>query len=65
MINFKNIDVEEIKTCATPGASIGACIKEAMLLAVNEDKKVSLIHNEKEYVINPHDWCERIYKQHS
>jgi hypothetical protein len=57
-----NIKVTFIKVCATAGASIGECIKDAALMSLQENRNVILVHNEKEYEINHNYIFECIFK---
>ncbi len=42
-----------IKVSANPGADIWACLKEAAIMCLKEDREVHLTHNDKTYLINP------------
>ena len=42
-------EVSDIRIRAKPGAAIGQCMREALLVAVQEWVDVVLTHNDKEY----------------
>lgn len=41
--------VTELHICAQPGSSIGDCTREAVLLACQEWRNVTLTHNGRQY----------------
>ena len=54
-MEIKEIEITKIVVAATPGAHIGACIKECLILATKEWRNVELLFNGKVYVIRPND----------
>lgn len=62
-MKFKCIDVDEVKVHARSGAHVGECLKECVLLAFTEWRDVILIHNDKEYIINPNGILDSLYKE--
>lgn len=52
---MKSIEVTEVVVHATPGSSVGECIKEALQIAVTEWRNVRLIHNQKAYKVQVND----------
>ena len=49
MNGLKNTTVIELHISSNLGASIGECMKEAVLLAAQEWRNVTLTHNGKKY----------------
>lgn len=60
---MKNINVEMVLVSACPGAHLNNSIREALLLAVQEQRSVTLTHNETDYVILYSEIMEQIIKQ--
>lgn len=50
---FRTIDVDEVKVRARAGSHRDNCLKECVILAFSEGRVVCLIHNDKEYIVNP------------
>jgi hypothetical protein len=50
---FKNLDVKEIACTCNAGAEIGECLREAALLALNENRAVTFSHNGTTYHVSP------------
>ena len=49
---MKSIIQEKMCVTAKPGASITICIDEAIVLAIQQDVVVGLIHNDSEFIID-------------
>jgi len=48
------IEIIEIKVEALPGTNFPQCLRESMKLAINEWRKVRLIFNGQEYLVDPY-----------
>jgi len=51
--DFKNLTVEYLRLSPRSGAALCYCITEGIRIACAENTKVIIVHNDKEYVINP------------
>jgi hypothetical protein len=60
----RNIEVVEVTAQCLPGAVIEECIREAIAVAFEEMRAVKFTHNNREYVVNPADLANIIYRQH-
>lgn len=65
MEEFKHINVDVIYVEAMAGGRIDLCAREAVQLAMQENKQVVLVHNDREYRIDPASILPAILKQHS
>ncbi|GAG37447.1 unnamed protein product, partial [marine sediment metagenome] len=43
----------EVDAVAVPGEELNHCIGEALILSVSEGRQIRLVHNDKEFLINP------------
>ena len=57
------IQIVEIVVHAEPGASLGACMQEAIKLAASEWRNVSLSHNGSEYGIEVNELYAAVKKR--
>jgi hypothetical protein len=62
---YKNIEALEVIARCGAGAAIGDCVRDAIVMAFEEMRTVKFKHNEREYVVNPKDLADTIYKQHA
>lgn len=53
VLEMNNISVDHIEVSADSGADIWACIREAVLMCLKEDREVHLTHNDRVYLVNP------------
>ena len=53
-----NFQIIEIKVSAVCGANVGDCMRDAIKLAADEWRNVRLIHNGREYLIQPNTLLE-------
>lgn len=58
------IEVVEITARARAGSHISECVREAILLSMEESRNVKLIHNGTAYVISPVSILKHIYDEH-
>lgn len=52
-MKLKAITIEYLYVKCRPGQDIVDCAKEAIVLSVQEDRPVELIHNDHTYAIHP------------
>ena len=64
-MKYQNIEVMEVTARCGAGAVIGECIREAIVMAIEEMRTVKFKHNDREYVVKPGDLANSIYKQHA
>ncbi len=63
MIGLKNTTVTELRICAQPGASIGDCMRDAVMLACQEWQNVVLEHNGRQYRVLCNDLIGCVRKE--
>lgn len=56
----RHIKVEKIEAQALPGSTIVNALKEAISIAIKEERKVELTHNCIRYFIDPDDIIDGI-----
>ena len=49
MKDMTHTEIIDVRLSAKPGASLGECMRDAVLLACQEWQNVTLIHNGKDY----------------
>jgi|GEM_PF-6823822 hypothetical protein len=59
-----NFIIDEVLARAFPGAEISECVREVIVLAMTEQRRVVLTHNDREYLIDPKMLLMTILKQH-
>jgi hypothetical protein len=51
----KHISVDEVRVHSYDNANVGACIREAAMIAFTENRTVILTFNDRNYTIDPSD----------
>jgi hypothetical protein len=64
MKEYKNIEAIEILVRCRGGAVLNSCIHETIVMALEEDRRVRFIHNDRVFIVNPKDLIGLIYRQH-
>lgn len=59
---MRSIEVEFVRVQAKPGAYIGESIKDSLAISIAENRKVLLLHNEREYTCDPDAHFNLIYQ---
>lgn len=59
---MKNIEKKEMLVLAISGARIDNCIKDGILLSIEIECPVNLIHNDRSFVINGQEIIDNICK---
>lgn len=61
-MSYKYIKVVQIQVYAISGAALDKALTDSAILALTEYRTVLLIHNDRNYVIAPHDITDFLVK---
>jgi hypothetical protein len=56
----RHITIKHMKATANMGSALDDSIEEAMSIAMDERRTVVLVHNNREYIVNPDEWRSQI-----
>ena len=63
MINLKYSSVKHLVVQADVGCSVMDCIKEGLIIALENDFDVIVLHNGNQYPISPSGYVNKIYNK--
>jgi len=62
-VKLEHTNVIEVRVSARAGSAIGDCLREAILIAVEEWRNVVLVHNNVSYRVCPNDLIASVDKE--
>lgn len=63
-MKLENIKIEYVNVRCRGGAELSQCIREAAMLALEQEETVTFKHNDREYVVDFKAIVDSVYKQH-
>lgn len=62
-MKYEHLEIVEVSCRCCAGSHINACLREAILMAFDEMRKVRFVHNDKQYVVNPEELANAVYSR--